>query len=392
MTAFGNGTPITADTLNRAFAAVSGGGSVNANSLTGTTLASNVIYSSLTTVGTITSGTWSGSFGAVSGANLTNLNASNLASGTVASARISGSYTGITGVGTLSAGSIPTSLITGLAASATTDTTNASNISSGTLASARISGSYTGITAVGTLSQNLTVDGPNTPAVRIGDWTSGATYTAIEASGYGYILLGSATDANVYVRSATAGVRIGTPSSNTMYVTGSIVNVNSNMTVGNNTTNNATLNVLGGTAWFNAMGAGGGSTVVNNFGFLQYVSSRRELKDNIVSVDTSVALERIRALRPVEFTMRPEFVLNASDLTALDKKRGFIAQEVADVDHWYGQWGWVDEEQKMLTQEALEGELDLQEATPIYWNHDAVIADLVAAVQNISSRVDALEG
>jgi|APGre2960657404_1045060.scaffolds.fasta_scaffold03411_4 hypothetical protein len=41
-------------------------------------------------------------------------NASNLSSGTVPSGRISGSYTGITGVGTLAAGSIPASLITGL--------------------------------------------------------------------------------------------------------------------------------------------------------------------------------------------------------------------------------------------------------------------------------------
>lgn len=44
--------------------------------------------SSLTTTGTVTSGTWSGSFGAVSGANLTSLNASNLASGTVPTARL----------------------------------------------------------------------------------------------------------------------------------------------------------------------------------------------------------------------------------------------------------------------------------------------------------------
>lgn len=55
----------------------------------------------ITATGTVTSGTWSGSFGSVSGANLTTLNASNLSSGTVASARVSGSYTSISRVGTL---------------------------------------------------------------------------------------------------------------------------------------------------------------------------------------------------------------------------------------------------------------------------------------------------
>ena len=43
---------------------------------------------SIVTTGTVTTGTWSGSFGAVSGANLTTLNASNLSSGTVATARL----------------------------------------------------------------------------------------------------------------------------------------------------------------------------------------------------------------------------------------------------------------------------------------------------------------
>jgi hypothetical protein len=61
---------------------------VDAANLTGTTLAAGVVSSSLTSVGTITSGTWSGSFGAVSGANLTSLNASNLATGTVSTARL----------------------------------------------------------------------------------------------------------------------------------------------------------------------------------------------------------------------------------------------------------------------------------------------------------------
>ena len=53
--------------------------------LSATTLGSGVTASSLTSVGTITSGTWSASFGAVSGANLTSLTAGNL-TGTIPSA------------------------------------------------------------------------------------------------------------------------------------------------------------------------------------------------------------------------------------------------------------------------------------------------------------------
>ena len=74
-------------------------------------LPSGVTTSSLTSVGTITSGTWSGSFGAVSGANLTNLTAANISSGT-ASINITGTAPAGTLTGTTLASGVTASSLT----------------------------------------------------------------------------------------------------------------------------------------------------------------------------------------------------------------------------------------------------------------------------------------
>lgn len=66
-----------------------------AGTLTGTTLNSGVTSSSLISVGTISSGTWSGLFGAVTGANLTNITAANISAGT-AGINISGNAATVT--------------------------------------------------------------------------------------------------------------------------------------------------------------------------------------------------------------------------------------------------------------------------------------------------------
>ena len=95
--------------------------------------------SSITTTGTVTSGTWSASFGAVSGANLTSLNGSNISSGTVAVARL--------GSGTPSSSNY-------LRGDGTWSAVSASPAGSNTQVQYNSSGSFAG-------SANFTFDGTN---------------------------------------------------------------------------------------------------------------------------------------------------------------------------------------------------------------------------------------
>lgn len=105
----GGSTTVTSNTTNSLTFNNGGAGAASGSTFNGSsavTISYNTIgasplagSASLTTTGTVTSGTWSGSFGAVSGANLTNLTAGNL-TGTIPSAVLGNStvYIGTTAV------------------------------------------------------------------------------------------------------------------------------------------------------------------------------------------------------------------------------------------------------------------------------------------------------
>lgn len=295
------------------------------------------------------------------GGSLTALNATQLTSGTVPSLRLSGSYTGITDVGTLTAlsvtGAVTAGSFSGSGASLTA--LNATQLTTGTVPAARLSGAYTGITDIGTiagLSFTGQILGPAGSLTAPSYSFTGDTNTGI------YHSVADRMDmvaGGVYCGAAITQGGVGALYAPTP------------------TTTNA------------------GTWRDGGFGQLAIAASNFRLKDDIHPLDGPLAMDILQQLQPVTFLWKqlPGDTPEVAALRAVNRHAGFIAEWMSDVD---SPFDLVDRRPPEIPEGASEEEAsalihNLALWEPSYWKEPHVIALLTAAVKYLSERVSVLE-
>lgn len=273
-------TPTVAtDAATKAYVdSAASGGSLNASNLTS---------------GTVPDARFPATLPALSGINLTALNASNLGSGTVPDARFPATLPALNGsaltnlngsniaTGTLALARLPTipsSQTSGFATVATS--ASAADLTGGLLASARLSGSYAGITAVGTLtglsiSDTLTMSNGTTLAAGYG---ATAAFTAGMAGSIHRLFIGDGSGWALKIASRVGSV---TTDRFTFSDTGALT-VSAGLTVsasGIAVTGNSTITgTLGGLTGLTV--ASGGAAITGNTSVSGGTFTSRGLTDN----------------------------------------------------------------------------------------------------------------
>jgi len=143
----------------------------------------------------------------------------------------------------------------------------------------------------------------------------------------------------------------------------------------------ADLSVLTTATW------GGYVTYASNS--LRVYTSRGATKEHITTVLDVDALARIKALRPVNFYFNDKIEPD-NEMARLQKQRGFLAEELAAVDHNYAAWGWLDADDNPIG-DPEEEDLTLDDAVPIGFQMHSILADAVTTLQHLSTKLDAAE-
>ncbi|MBO92366.1 MAG: hypothetical protein CMM27_10670 [Rhodospirillaceae bacterium] len=125
-------------------------------------------------------------------------------------------------------------------------------------------------------------------------------------------------------------------------------------------------------------------------GSIRYYTSRLATKDHITTVGKDDALARVKALRPVNFFFN-DSIEPDNEMARFHAQRGFVAEEVAAVDKSLASYDWIDSNGESINDPEKAGKT-LDDAVPVMYQMHAILADVVAALQQMESRIAALEG
>ena len=124
---------------------------------------------------------------------------------------------------------------------------------------------------------------------------------------------------------------------------------------------------------------------------IKYWTSTGNTKQHITTVPGADALARLKALRPVNFYYNDK-IEPENEMARLQKQRGFIAEEVAAVDPQLAAYSWVKDDGHTPLEDPVKAGKTLDDAVPVMYQQQAILADVVAALQQMESRIAALEG